>query len=393
MPEWTSKFDGRLEVPACGGPLSDEQLSQVPAKRGVVALLAEDDRPVLLMTAGDIRARLRSRLQEPCESASRKSADLRQITRSVLWKLAFSHFETDLRFLTLARSIWPERCASMLAWKPAWFVHVSVADDWPHFSATRKVFALPGRYFGPFSGERDAQQFVDVIQEGFDLCRDYRCLRQSPNGERCTYGQMGRCLSPCDGSISMEDYRRAVAGAADFAAGDRQDYSQDLASRMQAAAGELQFELAGQIKARLKRLAELDSPEFDHARPAGEFQFIVVQRAGRAGQAKVFLVDRGRIAEPAPLEYPLLEEQLGGVLAEMRRLAAAPLQCGEKERWQIGLAAAYLFSSQQRRGLMLRWTRELEAGQLAARIEEARELLSLRERRRRVSKPPRNGRP
>ncbi|MHC4983267.1 MAG: hypothetical protein ACYTF6_08890 [Planctomycetota bacterium] len=390
MPDWTKKFDGRLDVRP---PLRSEQLSEIPAKRGVVALLAENDSPIILMTAADIRARVRARLQEPAESASRKSADLRQITRSVLWRLAFSHFEADLRYLTLVRTIWPRRYASMLAWKPAWFVHVNAAEKYPHFSATRRVFGQPGRHFGPFGSERLAQKFVGAVQDGFDLCRDCRFLRESPNAERCAYGQMGRCLSPCDGSTSMEDYRKVVAGAADFAAGDRQEHRRRLRSRMARAAGELHFEQAARIKARLERLAEVDSRVFDEVRPAEEFRFIVVQRGASRRQAKVFLMDRGHLAEQAPLEYPLRPEKLERILDEMKRLSQAPLHCGELERWQIGLAARYLFSSERRRGLMIRWRQELDVGEIAARIEDARDMLLLSEARRRASKEGGNGRP
>jgi excinuclease UvrABC nuclease subunit len=385
MPDWTGNFDARLDVEA---PLSDQKLAQVPARRGVVALFADDDKPIVLMTAADIRARVGARLREPAEKTARRSADLRQITRAVLWRLAGSHFETDLRFFNICRSIWPKTCATMLAWKPAWFVHVDPADRHPHFCATRKVFASPGRYFGPFATENSASRFLEVIQDGFDLCRDYRCLRQSPRAERCTYGQMGKCLSPCDGSISMEDYRAAVAKASDFAAGGRNDYRQELSGRMRAAAVNLQFELAGRIKTRLERLGELDRPEFEHAGPAERFQFILIQRSDKPRQAKTFLVDLGRITEMAPLDYPLRPEQVEGVLAQMNALAARPAVCGEEERWLIGLVARYLFSSERRRGLMVHWDGGLEAGDLGARIESARELLSLREPRKRAPKPP-----
>ena len=380
MTAWISKFDERLTVTP---PLGDEQLSQIPARRGVVALLADGDEPIVLMTAGDIRARVRTRLQQPVEGASRKSADLRRITRGVAWTLAAGHFETDLRFLVLARAMWPSRYAGMLAWKPAWFVHVDVDEKYPHFSATRKVFAAPGRCFGPFAGERAAQRFLEAIQDGFDLCRDYRCLCRSPDAERCTYGQMGKCLSPCDGSIGMSDYKMVVAEAAEFAAGRRDEFRGEIEQRMRAAAEGLEFELAAREKARLDRLSDVEAAQFEHVRPAEEFRFILVQRAAKVAQAKVFLVDRGKIAEPAPIDYPPKRDQLEGLLAEMRVMAGGAFKCGDEERWQIALVAGYLFSSERRRGLIVRWHENLGADELAAAIEDARELLSLRPPRKR----------
>jgi len=376
MPDCLAKFDDLLEVRP---PLSQEQLSLIPAKRGVVALLAEDGKPIVLLTAGDIRARVRSRLNEADPDLPRRSADLRRLTRAVQWALASSHFETDLRFFFLAQSMWPDRYASMLAWKPAWFVHVDPGDDYPHFSATRKVWGSPGRYTGPFSAERAAQHFIEVIQDGFDLCRDYRCLRRSPNAERCTYGQMGRCVSPCDGTMPMSDYRRLMTRAADFAEGARQDFRREMKDRMKVAADALNYESAAAIKARLERLGELDGGEFQHVRPAEQFQFILVQRGRKRTCAEVFLVDRGRIFRLPPIEYPPPEQQLQVALAEMQRLTSEPAHCDNPQRQLIGLVSHYLFSGEQRRGLIVRWKAALTAAELAGCIEEARETLALRQ--------------
>ena len=107
------RFDGRLEVQP---PLGDEQLSQIPARRGVMALLGPEGQTILLTTAADIRSRLRHRLQERPEGERKKTADLREVTRQILWRLAASHFEADLHFLELAEAIYGRRYPSLLAW-------------------------------------------------------------------------------------------------------------------------------------------------------------------------------------------------------------------------------------------------------------------------------------
>ncbi len=63
-------FDGRLEVV---GTLDDEQLAKVPGKRGVV-LLAAGDSPIQLITAANIRQRVKTRLDEPPDDTLKKSA-------------------------------------------------------------------------------------------------------------------------------------------------------------------------------------------------------------------------------------------------------------------------------------------------------------------------------
>ena len=172
MGDWIKAFDGQLSVQP---PLNDEQLAQVPAKRGVFALLAEADTPVVLLTGADIRSRLRARLAEPLEGQRRKTADLRIITRKVLWQRTESHFETDWRYLEIARSIYPRDYGELLPWRAACFVHVNPAEKYPHFVRTRDAGG-EGLYLGPFADSRSADRFIAAIQDAFDLCRDYRCL-------------------------------------------------------------------------------------------------------------------------------------------------------------------------------------------------------------------------
>src|SRR5512133_896673 len=98
-------FDVALPV---SPPLSDDQLAAIPAKRGVLLLEGEGERPILLLTAADIRARLRNRLAEPApDQGPKKTADLRQITRQIKYRLCPSHFETDLTYFELAQTIFP----------------------------------------------------------------------------------------------------------------------------------------------------------------------------------------------------------------------------------------------------------------------------------------------
>lgn len=380
-------FDGRLDVQP---PLDEGQLAAVPARRGVFLLSSDGDYPVLLATAANLRARLGGRLEHPDPAQRSRAADLRTITRTVRWKLAGSHFEADWRYLELARRIWPRSYASLLSWRPAWMVHVDLGADFPHLTATRDPPGPPGQFVGPFQSRSSAERFIETVQDAFDLCRDAAGLRRSPRGPRCAYGQMGRCMCPCDGTVSMAAYRSAMAQAAEFAAGrlwgpqspsmglgGPDPQRQRLLERMESAARELRFEVAAATKTRLDRLAELDGPAYRHVGPLEAFRFIVVQRSGTRRKLNVFLVNGGAIAEAGQIDFPPMADQAGAVLSAMSRHAAAgsagpgPQQAGPADaadRWRIGLVARYLFSSDARRGLMLRWRAEMTADEFLAGV-------------------------
>ena len=368
-------FDGQLES---DGPPTEEQLTAVPAKRGVLALLDGSGRPITLLTAADIRARLRTRLRPQPEDSPTKTADLRQITRKVLWKLTWSHFETDLCFLEFARAIRPGKYASLLAWRQAWFVHVNASETFPRFRRTRDVRRRDGLMLGPFGHSRDCGTFMEIMHDAFSLCRDYSRLLQAPHGQPCAYAQMGRCPSVCNGNITVAEYRAMVAEAADYAAGRRQGLRDGLQQRMRTAAEAFQFEAAGRIKARLDRLADLDGRGYEYVAPLEAFRFILVHRGRSGRQANVFHVAGGSVVAGKPLGFPLCDEQLVAALGEMSAHVAADHPFGQAETWRIGLVTRYLFSSVERRGVILRWGADLTAEALRRAILAAAEPLKLR---------------
>ncbi len=375
MPEWIERFGGRLEVSA---PLTDQQLSEIPAKRGIFALLGEDEAAIVLLTGANIRSRLRNRLSEPLEGRRKKTIDLRSVTRKIIWRLTSSHFETDLEFLEAAARMWCDSYADLLGWSPAWFVHVDPQSAYPHFARTRDLAKAPPSCVGPFPTARSVGNFISALQDTFELCRDVRCLRSSPNGPRCAYGQMNRCLCPCDGTISMDDYRRAISEAADFAGGSRERLTRRLNEQMAAAAKNLQFELAGALKTRLDRLTEFESRDYTCVAPVEEFRYLLVQPAQTARKAKVFFVKGGSIAKGGDLDYPLKRPQLQKTLERMTLHAEGAGLTDRLSVYRMGLVARYLFSSDRKRGLILRWSAGMVPEDLARAIDQTKEHLKLR---------------
>ena len=379
MTDWLSMFDASLEV-APG--LDDAQLSAIPAKRGVLALVAANDQPILLLTAADLRARLRTRLSEPVEAVRRKSADLREITRKILWKLSPGHFETDLNYLELARAIWPQTYTGLLAYKPPWMVHVDAREKFPHFVRTREVSLKGGLCLGPFESGQGADKFIQAVEDAFDLCRDYQCLRAAPHGQPCAYLQMGRCVGPCNGTTSLEEYREIVARAAAFAQGERASFAKELQSRMKEAAAKLQFEKAGVLKSRLERLEEFKAPRYRFVAPLEQFRFILVQPGASRKRLDVFLVNGPAVMKGTALDYPLAEAQLVQTLATMADLAGQPpADIDEPGLWRMGLVAHYLLGGPQRAGAIVRWKSGLVAAELSAAVEARAEELRLKKTR------------
>ncbi len=375
MGDWKQILDCRLVLTQ---PVSPDGLGKIPAKRGIILLLTETGEPVQLLTSANLRNTVTTRLSKPDESTPTRRADLGSIVRSVRWKLTCSWFETDLVYKEILYSIWPDSFEKMLGYKPAWFVHVDPGEKFPHFYTARNTGETVGKDFGPFVSGKSAQRFIESLTDGFDLCRYYRCLRRSPNAQPCMYAEMDRCLVPCDGRITMDQYRIVVAEAERFACGIRSGKLDELRLQMSAAAEDKLYERAGQIKVRCETLGDLSSPEFKFVAPGDEFKFIFIQRGQSRNLSKVFFADPWRCVDIGVLGYPLDPARLDEILSQISFVSQVDPPSNIGDKWHVALITHYLYYSKARRGLVLRWRQGMDAAELAGAVEGCKDQLALR---------------
>jgi excinuclease ABC subunit C len=118
-----------------------------------------------------------------------------------------------------------------------------------------------GKYFGPYPNAYAVKESLNYLQRIFKLrsCEDsYFSNRSRP----CLQYQIKRCSAPCVDLISQEDYRRDIDNATLFLQGKSQILIKDLESQMDAAAQELFFERAGEIRDQLLNLRTLQEKQY-----------------------------------------------------------------------------------------------------------------------------------
>lgn len=285
-------------------PQLTQFLRQLPPRWAVYLMADGSGRPVQLLCVKNLRQSLKRRLSPSTADAPLdKRVNYRDLVRQVYWRRVDSHFEADLVYLHAARSIFPHDHHKLLTTRPVWFLHVDPDAEFPRFQKTQEMEELstaPGLLLGPIEEKGQAARLVERVESAFDLCRYHQILTQAPLGRACSYKDMGRCPAPCDGSISMQQYRRMVELAVRVLV-DPDDATREHQARMRQAAAELRFELAGKIKSYVDELSELRKGGYRHVRPFTDFRFVALQHGPTEGSAKVFLITQGTITEEAAL--------------------------------------------------------------------------------------------
>jgi len=329
----------------------DEFLRAVPAKWVVYLFADAEDRPLQLLCVKNLRYSLKRRLTGETISLT-KRIDYREIVRKIHWRRVDSAFEADWIYHDVARQVFPDSYQGMVGFRPAWFIHVDPDADFPRYTKTIQLTSKPGILVGPVEDKHAAARLIELIEDAFDLCRYYNILVEAPNARACAYKEMGKCPAPCDGSISMDQYRLMIRWSAQTLADPREMIRQQN-DRMKQAAAELRFETAGKIKTFIDQLSKFGKGPYRHARPLRDFAYVTVQPGPSAGAAKLFLILPGWIEEIADL---IAEPAQGSEILRTIFLAAEargepPLDRPGVER--IGIVAHHLFWPGQSHGVFI----------------------------------------
>jgi excinuclease UvrABC nuclease subunit len=355
MDEPDSMLAARLDLPESS---TDAELNEltlaVPARWAVILLADQQNRPVQLLYAKDARACVRRRLQSPEQSAAGKRVNYREIVRQIRWQRVDSGLEADLIYLQAARHWFPKTYQGMVGFRPAWFIHVDPEAEFPRYVKTIDLYPKPGVFFGPVADKHAAGSLIELVEDLFDLCRYFNILVQSPHGKACPYKEMGKCPAPCDGSISMDQYRWLIRHSVATLTDPKEAVRQET-RRMKQAAGDLRFELAARIKAYVEQLERLSKGSYRHLRPLSDLVLVSLQRGPDAGTAKVFLIRPSGVEQVVSLiSRPLHTGELLRAILESADGQASPSSGTDTQAAeQLGVLSQHLFSGKNSPGAFI----------------------------------------
>lgn len=348
MSELASLFDQHLAYDP--GLDLEGFLKVVPAKWVVYLFTDADDQPVQLLCVKNLRASLKRRLGgEEMIGPSRK-VNYRELVRRVYWRRVDSAFEADLVYLEIARHVFPQSYRGMVGFDPAWFLHVNPENNFPRFVKTIDLSRPGGVYLGPLQDKHAAARLIELIEDSFDLCRYYNILVEAPRGRACAYKEMGKCPAPCDGSITMEQYRRMIGWSIETATAPEEEI-EGQTRRMQAAAEDLNFEAAAKIRQHVEQLSQFGKGPFRYVRRLEDLRYLSLQQGPRAGTAKVFLITPGRVEEVAGLIGS--PERSSELLRHLLDASASPVDRSEEGAQRIGVVSDHLFRARKISGVFL----------------------------------------
>jgi excinuclease ABC subunit C len=235
-------------------PRLAEQLRTLPDRPGVY--LFKDGRGRLLYVgkAESLKDRVRSYFQPSTNFDMTHQPKLRQMTlqaQSLEYILTDSPIQALIWENDLVRKEQPRFNTKLRDDKHYPYIRIDVQNPWPVARVSRRIERDGARYFGPFPHATSVRQTLDTLSRLFPQILCNRVI--TGNDDRaCLYLHIKRCPAPCIGLIDNTGYRELIDGMVRFLDGKNQSVLKELESEMEAAAENLEFERAADLRDRLK---------------------------------------------------------------------------------------------------------------------------------------------
>ncbi len=175
------------------------------------------------------------------------------------------------------------------------FIKITIKDDYPKMSLSRKNLKDGARYFGPFTAGV-ARETMNVI---YDIFKIPACKKEFPRdlgkGRACLNYHINKCIAPCTGAVSKAEYRAVIDEICDFLDGKTASVIKKLHSQMMLFSENLEYEKAADLRDKIKRLKELQEKQNITVSGSGDKDIIAIKADGDIANVQIFNIRGGKM--------------------------------------------------------------------------------------------------
>lgn len=120
-------------------------------------------------------------------------------------------------------------------------------EDFPRIQVVRKKNLNPdkGRFYGPYTDIGAMYATLDFLKRLFPL---KQCKTPKFSNRPCLYYHIGKCLAPCQGKVTPEEYQKLIQQVELFLSGKQSELLKQIQVQMQKYAEAEQFEKAAKMR-------------------------------------------------------------------------------------------------------------------------------------------------
>ena len=221
----------------------EAELKKLPKKPGVYIMRDKNDKIIYVGKAVVLRNRVRQYF--------RKNKKTKRIQNMVALVDHFEYIVCDneaealILECNLIKKNMPKFNVLLKDDKTYPYIKINVKADYPDLYITRKIINDGARYFGPYANAGSAKEMIEFIKSRYKIrqCKSFK-YKDRP----CLNYHIKKCMAPCMGYVSMEEYRKQINEIISILEGRTEQLKKDLEAEMLEASKKMEYEKAQELR-------------------------------------------------------------------------------------------------------------------------------------------------
>lgn len=171
------------------------------------------------------------------------------------------------------------------------YLKLTVNEDYPRLYVTRKQSRDGAKYYGPYADAGAMHATLKLLRSMFPL----RTCRKMNTDRPCLNYHIKRCLAPCAGLVTREEYHNMIRSVSMVLDGRTAELEKDLKCRMYEAAENYAFEEAARLRDQLQAVVRLNEQQKAVTNNGGDMDIIGFAKDMTGICIQIFFVRKGKL--------------------------------------------------------------------------------------------------
>lgn len=270
-------------------PNIKEKLALLPNKPGVYIMKNVHNEIIYVGKALVLKNRVRSYFQTGSSVTLKVKVMVSQIT-DLEYIVTANEVEALILESNLIKKYRPHYNILLKDDKSYPYIKLTVQEKYPRVFITRKLIKDGAKYFGPYTSAGAVHQTLKLLKKIFPL----RSCQKMDSKRPCLEYHIKRCLAPCAGKVSQEDYLQMVQGVSLFLEGRSDLLLKQLKVLMQQASADMRYEEAASLRDQITSIETIRQQQIA-VTIAGDVDVIGLALDDKGVCVQVFFVRAGKV--------------------------------------------------------------------------------------------------
>ena len=274
-----------------------EHLKQLPDEPGVYLMKDKFDNIIYVGKAKILKNRVRQYFQSSKNHSSKVKSMVKNIEKFE-YIITDSELEALILECNLIKKYKPKYNVLLRDDKTYPYIKVTTNEDFPRVLKVRKVIKDKAKYFGPYTNTTAVNDTLDIIKNIYPIrtCNIDIERAIKTNMRPCLNLHIKRCVGPCTGNVTKEEYNKMIEEIILFLSGKEEKLIDILKEKMNKCAMDFNFEEAAIYRDKIKSLEDMmEKQKIDTSTSDLNQDVIAMARAHDEACVQVFFVRNGKI--------------------------------------------------------------------------------------------------